>query len=99
MPRIEITKVGLENNKLVTEIRVAGENHQLAWPVPAGAELVETEHGTVVKKGEQCWAPTEEQVARRLNNQLNVLPFDRSEERRVGKECGSTCRSRWSPYN
>src|SRR3546814_7584805 len=22
---------------------------------------------------------------------------DRSEERRVGKECGSTCRSRWSP--
>src|SRR3546814_15314098 len=22
----------------------------------------------------------------------------RSEERRVGKECGSTCRSRWSPY-
>src|SRR3546814_18300184 len=24
---------------------------------------------------------------------------DRSEERRVGKECVSTCRSRWSPYN
>src|SRR3546814_12295665 len=23
----------------------------------------------------------------------------RSEERRVGKECVSTCRSRWSPYN
>src|SRR3546814_21094425 len=23
----------------------------------------------------------------------------RSEERRVVKECGSTCRSRWSPYN
>src|SRR3546814_15637954 len=22
----------------------------------------------------------------------------RSEERRVGKECGSTCRSRWAPY-
>src|SRR3546814_20730963 len=22
-----------------------------------------------------------------------------SEERRVGKECVSTCRSRWSPYN
>src|SRR3546814_13442517 len=35
------------------------------------------------------------------------LPFDirhrraliRSEERRVGKECVSTCRSRWSPYH
>src|SRR3546814_14895272 len=24
---------------------------------------------------------------------------ERSEERRVGKECISTCRSRWSPYH
>src|SRR3546814_13581227 len=24
---------------------------------------------------------------------------DRSEERRVGKECVSTCRSRWSPFH
>src|SRR3546814_13463267 len=29
------------------------------------------------------------------------VPSDswRSEERRVGKECVSTCRSRWSPYH
>src|SRR3546814_9922130 len=27
-----------------------------------------------------------------------VLGMVRSEERRVGKECVSTCRSRWSPY-
>src|SRR3546814_17261293 len=27
-----------------------------------------------------------------------VEQVDRSEERRVGKECVSTCRSRWSPY-
>src|SRR3546814_7432442 len=26
-------------------------------------------------------------------------PATRSEERRVGKECVSTCRSRWSPYH
>src|SRR3546814_11149061 len=25
--------------------------------------------------------------------------WNRSEERRVGKECVSTCRSRWSPYH
>src|SRR3546814_16605056 len=25
--------------------------------------------------------------------------FERSEERRVGKECVSTCRYRWSPYH
>src|SRR3546814_15960066 len=31
----------------------------------------------------------------------SYIPFTyrRSEERRVWKECVSTCRSRWSPYN
>src|SRR3546814_14464793 len=29
----------------------------------------------------------------------NAAPTTRSEERRVGKECVSTCRSRWSPYH
>src|SRR3546814_8452771 len=28
-----------------------------------------------------------------------ALRGDRSEERRVGQECVSTCRSRWSPYH
>src|SRR3546814_12234284 len=28
---------------------------------------------------------------------LHRAMYDRSEERRVGKECVSTCRSRWSP--
>src|SRR3546814_14281346 len=28
-----------------------------------------------------------------------VTRQSRSEERRVGKECVSTCRSRWSPYH
>src|SRR3546814_18925628 len=27
------------------------------------------------------------------------MPTSRSEERRVGKECVRTCRSRWSPYH
>src|SRR3546814_12192051 len=31
---------------------------------------------------------------------LEKIGFEgRSEERRVGKECVSTCRSRWSPYH
>src|SRR3546814_6272518 len=40
-----------------------------------------------------------------LAHQLLELILDRgivagrSEERRVGKECVSTCRSRWSPYH
>src|SRR3546814_10186551 len=31
-------------------------------------------------------------------NQARYVVTERSEERRVGKECVSTCRSRWSPY-
>src|SRR3546814_10278843 len=30
---------------------------------------------------------------------IHVDPNESSEERRVGKGCVSTCRSRWSPYN
>src|SRR3546814_20242596 len=30
---------------------------------------------------------------------MEIAGVDRSEERRVGKECVSTCRSRWSPYH
>src|SRR3546814_8661776 len=30
---------------------------------------------------------------------LAVYSAGRSDERRVGKECVSTCRSRWSPYH
>src|SRR3546814_4616440 len=39
-------------------------------------------------------------AVRIYEGQLAVLkgaPAERSEERRVGKECDSTCRSRWSP--
>src|SRR3546814_20246853 len=30
---------------------------------------------------------------------VSWTPGSRSEERRVGKECVSTCRSRWAPYH
>src|SRR3546814_15576814 len=34
-----------------------------------------------------------------VNAWFNVFDPIRSEERRVGKECVSTCRARWSPYH
>src|SRR3546814_16684783 len=44
-----------------------------------------------------------ETIARELSSfgiDLCFAPvLDRSEARRVGKECVSTCRSRWSPYH
>src|SRR3546814_21116648 len=33
------------------------------------------------------------------NSLGSTVVESRSEERRVGKECVSTCRSRWSPYH
>ena len=32
-------------------------------------------------------------------SRLILIVGERSEERRVGKECHTTCRSRWSPYH
>src|SRR3546814_19846099 len=34
-----------------------------------------------------------------LHPDRRFFTLQRSEERRVGKECVSTCRSRWSPYH
>src|SRR3546814_12886431 len=42
-------------------------------------------------------APDEARIERR--GQQVLRPTARSEERRVGKECVSTCRSRWWPYH
>src|SRR3546814_19722701 len=36
---------------------------------------------------------------RRSAGEPRIIEVRRSEERRVGKECVSTCRSRWSPYH
>ena len=35
----------------------------------------------------------------KLMNHMIVIADERSEERRVGKECRTKCRSRWSPYH
>src|SRR3546814_1410384 len=53
----------------------------------------------ISKDGETSFAP----FVRNFQNcpmiVVNNERLSRSEERRVGKECVSTCRSRWSPYH
>src|SRR3546814_3278692 len=46
-------------------------------------------------------SPTSGKLVNSCDSKLNkkVENNKRSEERRVGKECVSTCRSRWSPYH
>src|SRR3546814_13430656 len=58
-----------------------------------GLYLVRQEAG-----GEKhCVSLTVADMHKMLQNALGC-PLERSEERRVGKECVSTGRSRWSPY-
>ena len=40
-----------------------------------------------------------ERLLETFGDRVYRLALRRSEERRVGKECSSPCRSRWSPYH
>src|SRR3546814_13788577 len=74
---------------------------------PGGLAVVESAHGRVIVRAEVTLAQRPGSVfvpmhwtdqlsaARRIAAVVNA----RTEERRVGKECVSTCRSRWSPYH
>src|SRR3546814_9398223 len=58
-------------------------------------------HGVIGPERAQGGKDQDAAIEPRLGNgqQLHPQPDQRSEERRVGKECVSTCRSRWSPYH
>src|SRR3546814_7522627 len=49
------------------------------------------------------FSPVNDMLQHKIFNALTIVKDRgvdaRSEERRVGKECVSTCRSRWSPYH
>src|SRR3546814_3156066 len=52
-------------------------------------------------ESQETWRRWSEGTAYRSDS-FSITPttgIRRSEERRVGKECVSTCRSRWSPYH
>src|SRR3546814_16857475 len=66
--------------------------HASTLRMRAGMNAVVTQIGDLAETGEK--------MVERLRRKA-FLPDSRkrSEERRVGKECVSTCRSRWSPYH
>src|SRR3546814_12762709 len=69
--------------------------HTVYWPaflMSAGLPLPKQVfgHGFLLNRGEK--------MSKSLGNVVDPMALaERSEERRVGKECVSTCRSRWSP--
>src|SRR3546814_13377250 len=85
---------------------------QLAHDVIELYEPLAQEHGTLLMRHEaeslyddtQTWVLADADllagaIANLVDNALKYAGDGRSEERRVGKECVSTCRSRWSPYH
>ena len=90
-----------------TEIRTLGERiHELEGKIattPEGKELdgMLSEYAAAQDRFERLGGYELESRARAILCGLGfpVADLDRSEERRVGKECESECRSRWSPYH
>src|SRR3546814_12365674 len=79
---------------LVMEGAQSGEEQ----PAEQGAE-----HADRQQEGRACGYPARpiarDAPAGHDHVDVGMMGEGRSEERRVGKECVSTCRSRWSPYH
>ena len=81
------TRVGkVISNKMDKTIVVAVEDH-VKHPL----------YNKIVKRTYKLKAHDEANECN-IGDKVKVMET-RSEERRVGKECVSTCRSRWSPYH
>src|SRR3546814_11085952 len=68
-----------------------------AFELPPEERYAASVHGKVSKYSDVLLGGIAEGLAM-LGSQPEPCT-NRSEERRVGKECVSTCRSRWSPYH
>ena len=107
---VESLKTLVENNYNVVGVitmpdKPAGRGHKIQFsPVKQYA----LDNGLTILQPEKLKDETFLEELRLLQADVQVvvafrmLPevvWNRSEERRVGKECSSTCRSRWSPYH
>src|SRR3546814_3544749 len=71
-------------------------------PTPPGAQVTRIRHcgdSYFVTTADGAETAHWEMNVRLKLDTRDTGPEPRSEERRVGKECVSTCRSRWSPHH
>src|SRR3546814_21195154 len=66
---------------------------------PPGESLCETMKKIGQHRGNDAGLSHQRLCLETLHVGHGDVVLGRSEERRVGKECVSTCRSRWSPYH
>src|SRR3546814_13119673 len=92
-----------QRNRYVYQRCVAGSDR--VRPNSRDRGGLESTRENVVQDRDVMWQKVPEHVGVGLYeaevdaNGVDVLDRPRSEERRVGKECVSTCRYRWSPDN
>ena len=98
--RILILDFGSQYTQLVARrVRELGVYCELwAWDVTEAQIREFNPSGIILSGGPE--STTEENSPRAPQYVFEAgVPVFRSEERRVGKECTSWCRSRWSPYH
>src|SRR3546814_7939862 len=78
--------------------RFARHDHARRVHAPLALEVLETDGGVEDRLGLGIRLDEGAELGRLLVARVLAVEH-RSEERRVGKECVSTCRSRWSPYH
>src|SRR3546814_14651828 len=90
-PKQMLTLAGEHTMLQATALRIASSAMPDRWELAA----------PLVIGQEECRFLTAEQL-RQIDHFASAIilePVGRSEERRVGKECVSTCRSWWAPYH
>src|SRR3546814_16376015 len=95
-----IAKIGRSGNLYgalaYNQLKVENENGQILF----ANRMIETTSGHYsVAQLAQSFAPYLIANRNTEKHTLHISLNPRSEERRVGKECVSTCRYRWSPFH
>src|SRR3546814_4972692 len=93
------TRCALVTGVQTCALPISGAQYE---PIPLGEIAVDLHNRTVTRNGEEVHLTPKEfavlaELAKHAGRVLTHAQILRSEERRVGKECVSTCRSRWSP--
>ena len=106
--QFDMSKLGLTQKELETRasggLRDSSSELQVPWLSPAGKTaakgMSEADRAAAVQGiGAALKAFVTSAAFQKAHNESIRLDHKRSEERRVGKECGTTCISRWSPYH
>src|SRR3546814_15956102 len=83
---LKLRRLGLAEEIASGRWRLADDLEPVLRRMGERGDIIKTMHREMAREG-------------RARAASDYAIYDRSEERRVGKECVSTCRSRWSPYH